>query len=1254
MENNNNLSISSEAYKGSPIGSALESGVQENYLTKAQLDEFIGDTVSLAMNCSSIGDDLLEKAQRDLSKLTRKEVWVTKNGKTYKTTVWVSNDLEQEVKDTKLKDNIAEDLNGVFIQKYSDKAILVGGDTKENLETLRDIKKETGVGRFNAKLKGWVFPITQAATVIGKLMAANQDKENKGGEQSVEAAEANVSLNEMRTSVPAGTPVQTPIGKGKVVSVSVVNGKAKYTLRVDSGRTVKGLTEEDFTILPADDKTAAETINNGTPESRNQAQKVIGGSPSIKDSELSSVPESKLPTIKDLQSKRDSMIKRLKNLSKAAKKPKGEGAERKPVDKSKAGERNVMSKAELNSKLEAEGMMGVEAYYQAVFGEMPVSGDESQRRADAMRGNQNAKKDGSDAKEPEKTHKYKLGDKYRSDFDVDGMLDMLETMSDKTRNVDNLKMADSLEDMNYHTLAGLVRKGQWEKVKQELKQLNEDVNPFVHESEKAQALLDSMFGHTNSDDINSIVDVDNKLFYHAKADDMDLVWNEANTSVSLVDGDGKVIIPMTTEAALVNDFKYAMDNGYFTKVKEEVKETKSVAVDYKKIAEGYLDNDESLTGEFFKLSPDEQQKVLSEVANINAEKNSKLNAEKNERESKEKKSFKDFLTPLQKKNMSSTVERATPQQLEALKEALERKISKMYGQSKSDEHTMLNMINPLIEAHKKADEHNKSLSEAMMGNDNAKKDGSDAKEPEKKPSVVKPVEPKEKPKSDLDEVNEFLKGKEKEKKESKGKDKTKSEAEKVREKQSKVNADKNDKQEEVAGIKGVLNPITGRLSVDANFEIKNIKLKNTSGVEVEAIDMSSVDVIDMQLFNVKNVLDYDRPNYIPSFSEQYLLSRSYEYDSVLMPDGTYLVQNVIKDPNDRYGKGTQKNYIMNKEQYAVMKNYYIARKKAENNIYDDKQNISKQAAYDAQSEEYKERYKFKPYKSKRVSVLSSNKYLLSQPRLYKEFVNKDADRKEIMKMVLEHRDISTLAWNNFSVASEDYSGAFHKGKKTSYSKEGSFEDLKKDYGINIKNQNGSVMGDGQVKDISDAMDSMFEVFGDRSSMAKNWDLTVSHSGEKLQHASKALGMFVPGFKAIGVTMKLGKAGFGFTLAHEFAHFMDYYVAEKEGKEGGTKRRFASHDSNSSAGKVADTFRNHLNDPSLKGHKYWGNSHECFARAMEQYFAQESKTGMDKGEGLQQVKMDTFNKEVKPLIEAFLKEKNSLLKSIMNELNTFEG
>src|SRR5206468_1746533 len=105
-----------------------------------------------------------------------------------------------------------------------------------------------------------------------------------------------------------------------------------------------------------------------------------------------------------------------------------------------------------------------------------------------------------------------------------------------------------------------------------------------------------------------------------------------------------------------------------------------------------------------------------------------------------------------------------------------------------------------------------------------------------------------------------------------------------------------------------------------------------------------------------------------------------------------------------------------------------------------------------------------------------------------------------------------------------------------------------------------------------------------------------HAGTKKMFASTALGMYVPSMKAIGVSNNQEHDKFGFTLAHEYAHFIDNHLGEKTG------RNYASDNHNSTAGKIAYKFRELMNKGKFTDTDYANRTCECFARALEQYHA----------------------------------------------------
>ena len=73
-------------------------------------------------------------------------------------------------------------------------------------------------------------------------------------------------------------------------------------------------------------------------------------------------------------------------------------------------------------------------------------------------------------------------------------------------------------------------------------------------------------------------------------------------------------------------------------------------------------------------------------------------------------------------------------------------------------------------------------------------------------------------------------------------------------------------------------------------------------------------------------------------------------------------------------------------------------------------------------------------------------------------------------------------------------------------------------------------------------------------------------------------------------------------------------------------------------------------------KYLNSTHECFARALEQYHA--TKVGGENAIAFddttysargEYVNNEVFQKEISPLIEKFLEENKALIKAIQNEL-----
>lgn len=242
-----------------------------------------------------------------------------------------------------------------------------------------------------------------------------------------------------------------------------------------------------------------------------------------------------------------------------------------------------------------------------------------------------------------------------------------------------------------------------------------------------------------------------------------------------------------------------------------------------------------------------------------------------------------------------------------------------------------------------------------------------------------------------------------------------------------------------------------------------------------------------------------------------------------------------------------------------------------------------------------------------------------------------------------------FAWklSDLKIERENISDMRKKALETSYGESGTDDTILDSHGIKTKRQNGDIISGDQIDQIKLHWESIQEVFAPLKEMAKSDNLKISHSGEKLMFAAKAVGMYVPSMMTIGVSQKYGDDQFSFTFAHEVAHYMDNKLG---GSNGG---RFASGDYESSAGKLASALREGMNGVN-SANDYYASSHECFARSMEQYFAIETKgTGTTKRDDTYfempyYANESLYNSKIKPLVEAFLQENGSFFKSFLNE------
>lgn len=480
-------------------------------------------------------------------------------------------------------------------------------------------------------------------------------------------------------------------------------------------------------------------------------------------------------------------------------------------------------------------------------------------------------------------------------------------------------------------------------------------------------------------------------------------------------------------------------------------------------------------------------------------------------------------------------------------------------------------------------------------------------------------------------------------------------------------------------------------------------------------DFSGIDTADNILYDEKTILDMERPNFIPDIDTDAFRRKGFIFDSIRVGPNKYMIAaNGYSEESmpDKAGYGQKKGEYDPKEigyvaltldQLVLTQNWYETMEKGQmiadrdrknkrsldhweglpestrqrymdqKNLYHSipakvKKQITKEQ-WDAMP--WKEREKlYKPIKKhglKRLKAKFDDRHMASSfHSMYERFVDPNAKRKTKKGEILRrgqhsygtsyaHADAwsswsnyrEMLDWkiNDISIRREEVSEIRTKALETSYGKSGRDDMLKKDSGIMIKRQNGSKIQPAQVEQLKSAWGDVQGSFGTLKELANKNDLTISHAGTTYMYAKTAIGVYYPSFKAIGVTNKLGDDQLNFTFGHEVAHFLDDATGEGS--------NYASDNFESTAGQLAIAFRRGMNAKSNS--KYTNSTKECFARALEQYHAHNTRgggaiRGGDK-DGVPYVSAPnyasakTFNDEIKPLVEKFLSENKHIIKSL---------
>ena len=369
------------------------------------------------------------------------------------------------------------------------------------------------------------------------------------------------------------------------------------------------------------------------------------------------------------------------------------------------------------------------------------------------------------------------------------------------------------------------------------------------------------------------------------------------------------------------------------------------------------------------------------------------------------------------------------------------------------------------------------------------------------------------------------------------------------------------------------------------------------------IDYTGVEADKIRLPSQSQILNQFLPSYLPPVE----IRRNGRYDipAVKVADNQYLL------------KGTKKGgpiYRVSLDVYAALIDYHLKYDRAAGKaIADYNNNALKEALENEQAEFFPLKTKFPTvpeplsfeshcqpekkrvglykYSAGRVSMQRSSSSRMTRESYY--FIQSEIGSGNT-KIFSHHQQILEDLHQkllDMELQHSDLESTWTKGRETAYGDSNLDGSLLDTYGVKVKRQNGEAISAQEKTELKEILNQVYSTYGDLSSITKDYGLKVSHAGNTKMHASKAVGLFTPGMKALGISFGLGKDEAMYTANHEMAHFIDHI----RGKE--HHAWHASDIPGTLENKIAATFRKSMN--RAQG-DYWNRTCECFARAMEEY------------------------------------------------------
>ena len=458
---------------------------------------------------------------------------------------------------------------------------------------------------------------------------------------------------------------------------------------------------------------------------------------------------------------------------------------------------------------------------------------------------------------------------------------------------------------------------------------------------------------------------------------------------------------------------------------------------------------------------------------------------------------------------------------------------------------------------------------------------------------------------------------------------------------------------------------------EKDFEADDLELKDyafepkTYTVnDVQITDYTGIEHDKIFLVNKKDILTKPRPSWIPELDENCLEREDFLPHCVKDSDGFYYVQKTsLEVPEDYNGpklsdyekrqKFTKKSYYkMSLDLIAATCDYYIKKRRAEIKLSGDTHRVGfprsagsmTWARYDDMVSMFSlcEAYKDDPEITKNYGHVKARR---SNPK-HKGYIRQIeiAFHDHYGPLLQELKDKKL----DMNLQKQDAADTHKKGEETSYGMSGRSDTLKKNFGVTIKKQNGTGFDSQQLKNISEALENVWNHYGKLDDVAIAFNLGISYAANTLQHARKAVGIFHPEYHAIGVSFFEEKVAdskdSSMVLCHEVAHWLDFEKGNRD------HFHYASDKTGTLENKIALKFKELVRKRNSGGKKlgdYWYRTCECLARAMEEDYGLKHDC-YDFYNDQAYLTPEVFKKEISPLVEQLLEENRKYFNLVKKE------